>query len=316
MRADRLISILMLLQARGKCTAPEMASELEVSTRTIYRDIDALCNAGIPIYGESGPDGGFSLIDRYRTQLTGLTEDELRALFVLGIPSYLAQLGLSNDFRAVLRKFIASLPASRREEQERIRQRIYIDPADWQQTGTTSPILQKLYQAILHNERIQIKRRLPSGIFAEQTIDPYGLVTKLGEWHVVYIRINRFQVIPVRDVQNISKLEDTFERLSCFDLQEFWQEWCNRHDKQFTPYTVVLHIKTTAQQQILPLLKVRSQNQTDKPGWTSFEVEYNSIEEARDKLLSFGGCVMVITPLELRFSMQDYARQILQNYPE
>ena len=131
MRADRLLSILMLLQARGRMTAQELAEDLEVSVRTIYRDIDALSVAGIPIYTERGPGGGCALLDSYRTTLTGLTRHEVRALFMLSIPAPLAELGVGQDLRAALLKLSAALPVAHRQDEERVRQRIHLDAVDW-----------------------------------------------------------------------------------------------------------------------------------------------------------------------------------------
>lgn len=131
MRADRLLSILMLLQSRGKITAPELARELEVSVRTIYRDIEALSTAGVPVYAERGPGGGCVLVDGYRTSLTGLTRDEVKALFMLSVPASLDELGVSQELRAALRKLAASLPTAQRQDEEIVRQRIYLDWTDW-----------------------------------------------------------------------------------------------------------------------------------------------------------------------------------------
>src|SRR5512136_703550 len=131
MRADRLLSLLMLLQARGRMTAQELAAELEVSERTIYRDINALSASGVPVYAESGPGGGCALLDSYRTNLTGLDQDEVRALFMLSIPAPLDQLGVSQELRTALLKLSAALPDTRRGDEERTRQRIHLDSTWW-----------------------------------------------------------------------------------------------------------------------------------------------------------------------------------------
>src|SRR5512134_2290707 len=134
MRADRLLSMMMLLQARGTLTARELAETLEVSERTIYRDLDALSAAGIPVCAERGPGGGCYLLDSYRTTLTGLNEGEVRALFMLSIPAPLIELGVSGELRAALLKLTASLPAGRQGKQEQIRQRLHLDPTGWSQS--------------------------------------------------------------------------------------------------------------------------------------------------------------------------------------
>ena len=131
MRADRLLSLLMLLQTRGRMTAVCLSHELEVSERTIYRDINALSATGVPIYGEPGREGGYSLLDSYRTSLTGLNEGEVRALFMMQIPDALAQLGVSQELKAALLKLTAALPAARRADEEKVRQRFYLDSTPW-----------------------------------------------------------------------------------------------------------------------------------------------------------------------------------------
>ena len=172
MRADRLLSILLLLQARGRMTAHQLAQELEVSVRTIYRDIDALSTAGVPVYAERGPGGGCELIDSYRTSLTGLNKDEVHALFMLSIPAPLDELGVSQELKTALRKLAAALPAARRQDEERVRQRITLDWTGWNQPADPVPHLQTIQQAVgepAPDDRCQLK-----GLFRllVQMIDP------------------------------------------------------------------------------------------------------------------------------------------------
>ena len=132
MRADRLISILMLLQARGKMTAGELAKELDVSERTIYRDVEALCISGVPLYAEHGPGGGLALLDSYRTNLTGMDEEELRALFmVFSLPGPLEPLGANLKLKSAMLKLSAALPGARRSDEEKVRQRFFLDWSWW-----------------------------------------------------------------------------------------------------------------------------------------------------------------------------------------
>ena len=150
MRADRLLSILLLLQTHGRMPAGKLAKELEVSERTIYRDIDALNTAGIPVYGEPGPDGGYSLLDNYRTRLTGLTDKEIRALFMLGIPDPLMKLGVGQEIKTALLKLAAALPEEHLQTEKYIRQRFYLDSTWWQQGDEVVPQLRTVHQAVLH----------------------------------------------------------------------------------------------------------------------------------------------------------------------
>src|SRR5512147_1801731 len=203
MRADRLLSLLMLLQARGRMTAQELAQELEVSERTIYRDINALSASGVPIYAESGPGGGCALLDSYRTNLTGLTADEARALFMLSIPAPLDQLGVTQELKTALLKLSAALPEARRHDEARIRQRIHLDSLGWFQEAGAEPHLQTLYRAVWEDRKVAVTLRLEFGAFLqtqiEQVIAPYGLVAKAGVWHIVAAVDDRLRVYRAAD---------------------------------------------------------------------------------------------------------------------
>ncbi|HEX2910651.1 MAG TPA: HTH domain-containing protein [Chloroflexia bacterium] len=186
MRADRLIALLMLLQSHGSMTAQALAETLEVSERTIYRDINALGIAGIPVMTERGPGGGCSLLDSYRTNLTGLTEEETRALFMLNLPAPLSQLGVAPELKSALLKLSAALPVTRRSAEERVRQRIHLDATWWFQPEEPLPCLTKLYQAIWEDALVYVKYRVrfePRGeVEIEQLVEPYGLVAKASVW--------------------------------------------------------------------------------------------------------------------------------------
>jgi biotin operon repressor len=163
MRADRLLSLLMLLQTRGQMSARDLADELEVSERTIYRDIIALSTSGVPVYASRGPGGGVRLIEEYRTTLTGLTTDETRALFMMSIPAPLTQLGVGEQFKGALLKLSASLPDTRRVDESRTRQRIHLDSSWWFQSGQAVPCLQTIQQALFQDRCLHHEG--PLGVF-------------------------------------------------------------------------------------------------------------------------------------------------------
>ena len=228
MRADRLLSILMLLQARGRMTAGQLATEVEVSLRTIYRDIDALCISGVPIYSDRGRDGGYALLDSYRTSLTGLNENEVRALFMLSIPSPLRELGVGGELEAAFRKLAAALPASRREDQQRVRARFHLDAAWWFQDGEPVPHLATVHRAVWEDRWLEIHHRLRFGhvLDIKQRIAAYGLVAKAGVWYVVYAYQERVRALRVSRLLDAQIQEEHFERPPNFDLPAFWQTWC------------------------------------------------------------------------------------------
>src|SRR5512140_768212 len=187
MRADRLLSLLILLQARGQMSAKDLADELEVSERTIYRDITALSAAGVPVYASRGPGGGVRLIEEYRTTLTGLTPDETRALFMMNIPAPLMQLGVGEKFKGALLKLSASLPETRREEEARTRKRILLDSSWWFQSEQEVPCLQIIQQALFQDRRLRIKVRWDFfHTEFEQAAEPFGLVAKANIWYLVH----------------------------------------------------------------------------------------------------------------------------------
>ena len=222
MRADRLLSLLMLLQARGRLTAGKLARELEVSERTIYRDIDALSTAGVPVYGEPGPEGGYALLDSYRTNLTGLTEGEVRALFMLSIPQPLADLGVGRELGAALRKLSAALPAARRSDEQRVRQRFHLDATGWDQVEESAPHLSMVHQAVWQDRKLHLAYRIqPLAIHVEQTVDPYGLVAKAGIWHLVYGLGGAIRVLRVAALLDARLSPESCERPADFDLAAF-----------------------------------------------------------------------------------------------
>ncbi|MBN2470103.1 MAG: HTH domain-containing protein, partial [Anaerolineae bacterium] len=185
MRADRLLAILMLLQARGRMTARALANELEVSERTIYRDVDALSMAGVPVYTERGPGGGCALLDEYRTTLTGLNAAEIRALFLLTIPAQLDELGFSGELKAALRKLAAALPDPQRAHETRVRQRLHLDSAPWSHSAEPTPFLHRLHQAVWEDRCVRLTYRIFTGQRLTREVAPYGLVAKNGVWHLV-----------------------------------------------------------------------------------------------------------------------------------
>ncbi|MEJ2736004.1 MAG: WYL domain-containing protein [Anaerolineae bacterium] len=242
MRADRLLSILMLLQTRGQMTAQQLSEEVEVSVRTIYRDLDALSAAGVPVYAERGPGGGCALLDSYRTTLTGLTQDEVHALFMLSIPAPLAELGVDQELRAALLKLAAALPDARRHDEVRARQRIHLDSEGWFETKEPVPHLQTIQQALWQDHRLHITYRLPREAQAGWLIEPYGLVAKGNTWHLVCVRDGHMRVYRVSRVLDAAVMPETFERPASFNLAAFWRDWCAQVEENRPHYPVTVRV--------------------------------------------------------------------------
>lgn len=186
MKSDRLLSILLLLQTRGRVAAPELAERLEVSVRTIYRDIEALSASGVPVYAERGRHGGIALLPGYRTDVTGLTADESRALFILAAQGAHSALGLDSAFRSALRKVMAALPEPHRPAAELTSRRILVEASRWRGGPMPAVDLGVLQEAVLAERRLRLRYR-HSGTDTPRTytVDPYGLVSKAGVWYLV-----------------------------------------------------------------------------------------------------------------------------------
>lgn len=320
MRADRLLSILLLLQARGRMTAAELAEQMEVSVRTIYRDIDALSGAGVPLYTDRGPGGGCSLLDSYRTNLTGLTQDEVQALFMLSIPSPLVELGVSQQLKTALLKLSAALPSTRRDAEERVRSRIHLDSTWWFQSGEPVPHLPTIQEAVWADRRLVIRYRLPFGGQIERRVDPYGLVAKAGVWYLVCGRAGSVRSILVSEVLDARVEDATFERADSFDLSRWWQEWCETYEAHCRAYPVRLRIAPG----LVPFLSmhfghaarelVERAGPADEEGWLMLTLPFESLEAARSRILGFGNAVEVVEPRALRESVLDHAAQIVDLY--
>lgn len=320
MRADRLLALLMLLQVRGQMTAKELAKELEVCERTIYRDIDALGAAGVPIYSEAGQAGGYGLLDNYRTTLTGLTEGEVRALFMLNIPGPLAALGVTQELRSALLKLTAALPAPRRDEEERVRQRFYLDSAWWHQSEEVAPHLQTVHQGVWQDRKVQISYRAGPVIIVDQVVEPYGLVAKAGIWYLVCMVHSRHQVHRVAELVDAQLTEQHFLHQPHFVLATFWQTWCQEQETHDVAYRVQVRVAPTFVA-ALPYYfgdgiraQVAQASPPDAEGWITLELAFASLEAARNRLLDCGRGIEVISPLALRKSIADFATQIVELY--
>ncbi len=319
MRADRLLSLLLLLQTRGRMSASQLAAELEVCERTIYRDMVALSTAGVPVYGEAGHDGGYQLLDSYRTNLTGLSEGEARALFMLNMPGPLAKLGLSQDLKAAMLKLTAALPKSRRLDEERVRQRYYIDASWWSQAEEPQTHLQTIQQAVWEDRKLVITYTPLFDVQIERVIDPYGLAAKSGSWYLVFARGGRVRARRVADLLDARLCLEKFERPVDFELGEFWKRWCAEEEQSYSGYPVTVRVTKRALPSVIRRFGAGVRDQlADAPegddGSRILILHFRWIDEARERLLPFGSGVEVLEPYALRASMADIAEHTARLY--
>jgi predicted DNA-binding transcriptional regulator YafY len=314
MRADRLLSMLMLLQTRGRLTARALAAELEVSERTVYRDLDALSAAGVPVYAERGPGGGCALLDSYRTTLTGLTDDEVRALFMLTIPAALTQLGVGPELKAALLKLSAALPAERRRDEAWVRQRIHLDWSGWEQADEPAPHLRTVQRAVWEDRRLWLAYQRQAGPAIrrfERTVDPYGLVAKAGVWHLVCAADGKLRVYRVSRLLEVRLTEERFQRPAGFDLAAFWEAWSARPEVRLPPFLVTVRLLPALAAELPGAVAIAP---PDAQGWITITAPFAGFEPARTRLLGLGGAVEVLEPLSLRHSVADFAAQVVAAY--
>jgi predicted DNA-binding transcriptional regulator YafY len=319
MRADRLLSLMMLLQTRRQMTAEELAAELEVSKRTIYRDIDALSIAGVPVYANCGPGGGYALLDSYRTTLTGLNEDEIRALFMLTIPGPLSDLGVSQQLKAAILKLTSAFTGDHYEHAAYLRQRLHLDAASWFQTDEPTPHLKTIQAAAWQDRQLVLAHRRHNNTVRERTISPYGLVAKASIWYLVAATDQGMRVYRVSRIESVQMTQTHFTRPQDFDLPQFWTDWVIDYNASLPKYPVTLRIGPD----LIPVLpyifgdEIQSlieQAQPDAAGWRVMDYTFERLEEAQSYVLGMGASVDVIAPAELRINVLKLATEVVAHY--
>lgn len=319
MRADRLISLMLLLHARGRMTAHRLAEHLEVSERTVYRDIDALSTAGVPIYVQPGVNGGVFLDENYRISLTGLTQPEVQALFVSNNTLALADMGLGQAVEATLLKLFAALPSAHQAEVERMRSRFFIDPSNWFQVVEPSSLLPVLQQAVWEDRAVQLKYQVIEGEYFEGVVNAYALVAKANIWYLVVEKEGgTFRNFRLGRIKEASLTEGRFTRPESFDLAAYWEESCRqfqRHSKELRPpYEAIVRVHPKAFWYFPGYLEGYYQqiSEADSEGYVNLQVTFESLDVARSRLLGLGTGVKVVEPEELRVTILETARAILE----
>lgn len=230
MRATRLVSLLLLLQTRGLLTAAELAERLEVSVRTVHRDIESLAAAGVPVEAVRGPAGGYRLPGGYRTRLTGLTADEAEALFAAGMPGPAAELGLGGELAAARLKVLAAMPQELQERATRAQRLFHLDTRGWFREEDRVPQLPQLAAALWQGCRIRIRYREGRRV-VQRTLDPLGLVVKGGAWYLVAHRSAGMRVYRVSRVVSVRQLGEELRRPRGFDLAGYWEHWSREFEE-------------------------------------------------------------------------------------
>ncbi len=320
MRSSRLVAILMLLQARHQLTARELAAELEVSQRTVYRDLDALAAAGVPVYAEQGRAGGYRLVDGYRTRLTGLTEDEALSLFVVGLPEPAAALGLSAEAASVERKLLAALGPVQRVRAGVLRDRFRFDVSGWYQPAEEPPFLAALARAVLEDREVDVAyRRWKAPREVERRLRPYGLVLKGSAWYLVAEVVGspgQLRTYRVAHVLRLVVTDERFTRPADFALADFWRDHLDDFDRRRLDRSAVVRL-SPALVASLPdlsdpaLVAAARGSRRDADGWTTVRLPVEEDAVAARQLIAHGGDVEVVAPASLREALVVRAQAVV-----
>lgn len=320
MRASRLLSILTTLQARGRVTAQALADECEVSLRTIYRDVDALSTAGIPIYSERGSNGGYRLLDGYRMRLNGLSAAEAEALFLAGLTRQTADLGLGPVAATARTKLLAALPDAVRAGADRVRSRFHLDAPRWFGEAETVAHLPRVADAVWNEKAIRIRYRSWKGE-KDRRVEPLGVVLKGGAWYLVAQVETSLRTYRVSRILELEVLDERFARPETFDLERHWTENTRRLEAELHPNEATLRCSPRAVAMLVAFLPpyvcaeaVIGEPETD--GWSIVRLPTGPIAHAAAELLRFGDEIQVLEPPDLRAHMASVTRTLAAMYGE
>lgn len=316
MRSSRLLSILLTLQLRGRATATQLAEQFEVSLRTIYRDVDALSAAGVPVIADRGPGGGFGLHAGYRTRLTGLSDTESEALMLAGLPAAAADLGLAEPAALARLKLLAALPGETSALAGRIADRFHLDAADWYREPQPPLHLRTVAAAVWEGRRIEMLYESWSKT-SRRTVDPLGLVLKAGEWYLVARPGKRTLIFRVAAMLEATILDQRFHRPDC-DLPRVWKELTDNFRQSLRRSTATIRIAPEAMSLVdrvgADMAAPLRAAEPDSAGRRTAKVAIESVPHAAALLLGLGAGVEVIEPGELREELARRAAEVVALY--
>ena len=313
MRASRLVSALLLLQARGRLTAAQLASELEVSERTVYRDLADLGASGVPVYGERGAGGGYQLVDGYRTQLTGMTSEQASTLLLAGAPGPAEELGLGSLLAATRLKLLAAVPPGLRSTATRAEERFLLDPSGWShQRPRDQRQLRDVARAVWQDRQLELTHQRGSDSPpVTRVMHPLSLVHKTGTWYLIAVHDGRPLVFRMDRVREARVLDAPAQRLADFQLAAFWSNWESDYEKQLPTFVVTVRLGPRAQRYRDVLGAAAPRAVTDETresnNWVRQKLLFDRPEVALAALLALSPEVVVIDPPDLRQALVDAA---------
>lgn len=318
-RADRLLALLLLLQARGRTTAAALAEELEVSVRTVYRDLQALATAGVPVFAEAGPGGGCELLPGYRSPLDALTPEEADALLILGIPEPLRQLGLAGP-AATARRLVDHATVGRRRAATPV---VHLDMPRWFHPVDDTPHLADLARAIRDSRRIVIDYRANQQRRAKTyRLEPLGLVNKAGVWYLVAPTEQGDIVFRVGRIRSLDVTEETFSRPDDFDLEAFWASWTDDFISSRPTMSVKVRVSPEGAEVLPEVLgdSVRAaldgSGAPEADGWREIVLSFERPEVAAYRLVGLADLIEVVEPVEVRERIAEISKRALSVYTQ
>lgn len=321
MRAERLLSILMILQRSRGVTAGELANRVDVSVRTIFRDIDALSAMGVPVYTESGRGGGIRLIEGYTSDLTGLSSVEAEALALIASPAAVGVKELDTPTRTALDKLAAAVPSVHQLRAQHARGRLLFDTKPWFRALDSSPYLDQLRAAIWENRRIEIFYRRSTGEEKEYRVEPYALVVKVDTWYLIGRVKREMRVFRVSRLLGFKLTEETFERDPQFDLQRYWRTWCENFEKNPpSNFLVELEITARARKRLLETFghwfRARLEPLGERyKGRKRVTLDFDREDLAMCILFDLAADATIVSPQSLRHKLRKRAERLLASMP-
>jgi predicted DNA-binding transcriptional regulator YafY len=316
-KADRLLSALLLLQAKGRLTSRELCERLEVSQRTVHRDMEALSAANVPITALRGAQGGWQLEPGWRTQVPGLDEAELRALLMTQ-PRALSDPGLIAASERAFGKLMAALPTSMRQQAAAMSERLHVDAAGWYTSSEDLSMLPIVQDAVARDCKLTFDYTRADGQRAPRTVDPLGIVAKGSSWYLVARAPNGLRTYRVSRMQAVTPLATKFRRPRNFKLSAFWKKSTTQLQQQRKPYDAIVELDPQAAQSLRSWCTTSPAEDREKcpgrRGWLALHVRFENEEQARFVILGFGPKAQVLEPAALCQRILADAREMLENW--
>lgn len=317
MRADRLITILLLLQNNEKITTRELAKQLEVSERTVHRDMEALSSAGIPVFAERGKSGGWKLIENYQTKLTGLKENEIKSLFLSPSPTLLSDLGLIDDWKESREKLLASIPGSLKNDAIDVWNRIYIDTGTWRNSVEKIDGFPQLQKAIWEERILDMTYKRSDHTMKSRKVNPLGLVAKGRTWYLIASEANTIKSFRASRILSLHVTEDFFVRPDKFNLADFWEQSKQSFVSNLPTFLVSVEVSPEIIDRLMftgRFVQVIHIDKAKENKWIPVDLQFDSEKEACEYILGFGNKMKIVQPSSLIEKVKKMAEAVVDFY--